>query len=109
MGVFPAPSNQANGAASSCLCTHAGLLGQLQLGLGQQGRDIQAARQGPGHLQQGGDIVDIGIDTVPNARILDLDRQHPAVAGHRRLVAVGGAGPLHAGALVSMLTMGAIG
>ncbi len=56
-----------------------GFLVELALGLHQQRRDIDAARQQPRDAQQRRDIVDIGIDAGGDAGILHLDRQHAAI------------------------------
>ena len=58
------------------------LLVQLALGLAQQGGDIQLPGQQAGDPQQGGDVIDVAVDAVPDARILDLDGQ--IVAGQRQ-------------------------
>jgi hypothetical protein len=56
---------------------------QLTLGFYQQRLDVQLAWQQAGHAQQCSDIIDIAVDTLADAGVLDFQRQTPPITGHR--------------------------
>ena len=56
---------------------------QLRLGLGEEGFDIDLARQQTRRRDQNAEIVDIAINTLGNARELHLDCQIATVPGDR--------------------------
>jgi len=58
---------------------------QLTFRLAQQRPDIQAAGQQAGKAQQGGDIVDVAVDTPANAGVLDFYGQAPPVLRFREM------------------------
>ena len=60
-----------------------GLLVKLRLGLIQKRGNVETARQQARHPKKRRDIVDISVDALPHAGILDLDRQLAPVERHR--------------------------
>ena len=58
---------------------------QLTFGFKQQRPDIKAAGQQTGNTQQGGDIIDVAVDTLANAWVLDLYRQASPVLRLRQM------------------------
>ncbi|KFB72307.1 MAG: hypothetical protein AW09_002507 [Candidatus Accumulibacter phosphatis] len=58
---------------------------QLTFRLPQQRSDIKTARQQAGNAQQGGDIVDVAVDTLSDAGVLDLYGQAPPILRLRQM------------------------
>ena len=55
------------------------LFAQLLLRFVEQWRNVEAGGQQTGQAQQGGHVIDVGINAGGNAGILHLDRNHPPI------------------------------